>query len=100
MHALAGGFGGEGRALVALADASSAKNVNGLRKALADAQKPLGLSASRGAITPHLTLGYGDDMPDGVRLIQPISFRVEAVDLVVSLVGYSQHQLVARWMLT
>jgi 2'-5' RNA ligase len=99
LDALAGGFGRDGRALVALADASGTNSVNGLRVALADAQKPFGLSANRGASAPHLTLGYGDGLPDERRAIEPVSFRVEAVDLVASNVGKSEHLHLARWFL-
>lgn len=83
LHVLVGGFGRDGRALVALADA----------------QKPFGLSASRGTIVPHLTLGYGDGLSAERRSIEPVSFHVEAVDLVVSNVGKSEHLHLARWVL-
>ena len=99
LDALVGGFGRDGRALVALADASSTNSVNGLRVALADAQKPFGLFASRAANAPHLTLGYGDGLPDERRPIEPISFHVEAVDLVASNVGKSEHLHLAHWLL-
>ncbi|EIL94354.1 2'-5' RNA ligase family protein [Rhodanobacter spathiphylli] len=99
LDVLVGGFGRDGRALVALADASSTNSVNGLRVALADAQKPFGLSASRGTIVPHLTLGYGDGLPAERRSIEPVSFHVEAVDLVASNVGKSEHLHLARWVL-
>jgi 2'-5' RNA ligase len=99
LDVLVGGFGRDGRALVALADASSTNSVNALRVALADAQKPFGLSACRGAIAPHLTLGYGDGLSEERRSIEPISFHVEAVDLVVSNVGKSEHLHLARWLL-
>lgn len=99
LDAVAGGFGRDGRALVALADASGTDRVNGLRVALADAQKPFGLSARRGAGVSHLTLGYGDGLPAERRPIEPITFHVGVVDLVVSNVGKSEHLHLARWFL-
>lgn len=95
----AGGFGRDRRAFVALADTRSTNSVNGLRVALADAQNPDGLFARRGAGTPRITLGYGDGLPDERRSIEPISFQVEAVDLVASNVGKSEHLHLARWKL-
>jgi 2'-5' RNA ligase len=92
-------FGKEGRALVAVTDEVGTQRVHRLRLALADAQKPFGLSGSRGMSESHLTLGYGDDLPIERRAIEPISFQVDAVDLVVSNVGHSEHLHLARWLL-
>lgn len=92
-------FGGDDRAFVAVADAAGMQSVHGLRIALADAQKPFGLSGERGMTKPHLTLGYGDDLPEEHLPIEPISLHVGAVDLVVSHVGHAEHLHVARWLL-
>jgi 2'-5' RNA ligase len=93
-------FGEDGRAFVAVADAMGARHVHGLRLALADAQKPFGLSGPRGMSEPHLTLGYRDGLPAERRPVEPIRFRVDAVDLVVSNTGHSEHLHFARWLLT
>lgn len=92
-------FGSDDRALVVVADAAGTRDVHGLRLALADAQKPFGLSGSRGMSEPHLTLGYRDNLPTERQQVEPISFRVEAVDLVVSNVGHTEHIHQARWPL-
>jgi 2'-5' RNA ligase len=92
-------FGGDDRAFVVVADVTGARHVHELRLALADAQKPFGLSGSRGMSEPHLTLGYRDNLPAERRPVEPISFRVEAVDLVVSNMGHSEHLHIARWPL-
>lgn len=91
---------GDDRALVAVADTAGMRDVQGLRLALADAQKPLGLSGLRGSTTPHLTLGYRDNLPTERQQVDPISFRVEAVDLVVSNYGHTEHLHQARWQLS
>ena len=75
------------------------RDVHGLRLALADAQKPFGLSGSRGMSEPHMTLGYRDNLPVQRQSVEPISFRVEAVDLVVSNLGHTEHLHQARWSL-
>jgi RNA 2',3'-cyclic 3'-phosphodiesterase len=92
-------FGKDSRAFVAVTDEASARHVHWLRLALADAQKPFGLSGARGMSEPHLTLGYRDNLPAERRPVEPICFRVEAVDLVVSDVGRSKHLHIARWPL-
>jgi 2'-5' RNA ligase len=92
-------FGKGGRAFVALTDEVGARHVHRLRLALADAQRPFGLSGARGIREPHLTLGYRDDLPAERREIESISFHVNAVDLVVSDVGHSEHLHLARWLL-
>ncbi|MBD8880198.1 hypothetical protein IHE49_06870 [Rhodanobacter sp. 7MK24] len=46
-----------------------------------------------------LTLGYRDGLPVERRSVEPLSFRVEAVDLVASLVGHSEHRHLERWPL-
>ncbi|OOG60155.1 2'-5' RNA ligase family protein [Rhodanobacter sp. C03] len=93
-------FGSDNRALVVVADAAGMRDVHGLRLALADAQKPFGLSGSRGMSEPHITLGYRDNLPIERQLVEPICFRVKAVDLVVSNVGHTEHLHQARWSLT
>lgn len=92
-------FGGDDRALVVVANTAGARDVHGLRLALADAQKPFGLSGSRGMSEPHLTLGYRDNLPVERQSVEPIRFRVEAVDLVVSNVGHTEHLHQVRWPL-
>ncbi|MBD8898959.1 2'-5' RNA ligase family protein [Rhodanobacter sp. DHG33] len=94
-----GGFGKDGRAFVALADAAGARAVHGLRVALAEAQQHVGLVATRGMSEAHLTLGYGDGLPAERRSVEPLSFRVAAVDLVASFEGRSEHRLLERWPL-
>lgn len=93
-------FSKDGRAFVAVTDEVGVSHIHQLRLALADAQKPFGLSGGRGMTEPHLTLGYCDDLPAERRPVEPISFRVEAVDLVASNVGHSEHLHLARWLLT
>jgi 2'-5' RNA ligase len=91
---------GANRALVAVADTAGTRDVHGLRLALADAQKPFGLVGSREMGTPHLTLGYSDTLSTERQQVDPISFRVEAVDLVLSNVGHTEHLHQARWPLS
>jgi 2'-5' RNA ligase len=92
-------FGSDDRALVVVANAAGMRDVHGLRLALADAQKPFGLSGSRGMSEPHMTLGYRDNLPVERQSVEPISFRIEAVDLVVSNLGHTEHLHQARWSL-
>lgn len=92
-------FGQDNRALVAIADAASQSRINALRIALADAQRWAGLIASRGSQVAHLTLGYGDRLPEGRRSIPPFRFHVGAVDLVMSDIGHSEHVRLDRWRL-
>ena len=47
----------------------------------------------------HLTLGYGDNLPEERRSIAPFRFHVGAVDLVMSETGHSQHVRLDRWLL-
>ncbi|MEW9572960.1 2'-5' RNA ligase family protein [Rhodanobacter sp. Si-c] len=93
------GFGADGRAFVAVADAAGTRAVHGLRLALAEAQQHVGLVAARGMSEAHLTLGYGDALPAGRQPVEPLGFRVEAVELVASQVGHSEHVHIDRWPL-
>ena len=68
-------FSQDGRAFVAIADEASQRRVNELRIALADAQRWAGLLGSRSHQVAHLTLGYGDDLPEDRRLISPFRFH-------------------------
>jgi len=92
-------FGADGRAFVALADAAGSRAVHSLRLALAEAQQHAGLVAARGMSEAHLTLGYGDGLPAERRPVEPLGFRVEAVELVVSHVGRSEHDRIGFWPL-
>lgn len=92
-------FGSDDRALVVVADVAGMRDVHGLRLALADAQKLFGLAGSRGASESHMTLGYRDNLPVERQAVEPISFRVEAVDLVVSNFGHSEHLHIGHWLL-
>lgn len=92
-------FGQDGRAFVAIADESSQRRVDELRIALADAQRWAGLLGSRGNHIAHLTLGYGDGLPEERRSIRPFRFHVGAVDLVMSNTGRSEHVRLDRWVL-
>lgn len=92
-------FSPDGRAFVAIADEASQRRVNELRIALADAQRWTGLLGSRGKHVAHLTLGYGDKLPEERRSIPPFRFHVGAVDLVMSNTGRSEHIRLDRWLL-
>ena len=92
-------FGEDNRAFVAIADEASQQRLNELRIALADAQRWAGLLGSRGKQVAHLTLGYGDKLPEERRSIAPFRFHVGAVDLVVSNTGQSEHIPLDRWLL-
>lgn len=92
-------FGGDGRAFVAIADEASQQRIDELRIALADAQRWTGLSGSRGHQIAHLTLGYGDNLPEDRRPIPPFRFHVGAVDLVMSNTGHAEHIRLDRWSL-
>ena len=84
---------------VAIADEAGQLRVNELRIAPADAQRWAGLSGSRGNQVAHLTLGYGDNLPEERRSIAPFRFHVGAVDLVMSETGHSKHVRLDRWLL-
>ena len=92
-------FSRDGRAFVAIADEASQRRVNELRTALADAQRWVGLLGSRGNQVAHLTLGYGDKLPEERRSIPPFRLHVDAVDLVMSDTGRSEHIPRDRWSL-
>lgn len=92
-------FGQDGRAFVAIADEASQRRINELRIALADAQRWVGLFGSRANHVAHLTVGYGDKLPDTRQPIVPFGFRVGAVDLVESKTGASKHVRLDRWSL-
>lgn len=92
-------FGQDNRAFVANADEAGRRRVNQLRNALADAQRWAGLMGPRGNQVAHLTLGYGDNLPEGHRSIPPFRFHVGAVDLVMSDTGRSEHIRLDRWAL-
>jgi len=64
-------FGKDARACVAIADAASQAIFGGLRTAIADAQRRVGIFVSRGKCEAHLTLGYGDGLPVERRSIEP-----------------------------
>lgn len=92
-------FGSDGTAFVAVADTRTTEQVHDLRRALADAQQPFGLVGERSATVPHLTLGYSKRPLDQRDAIEPIRFRAKEVCLVISNIGHSEHQCVARWPL-
>lgn len=92
-------FGENGRAFVAIADEASQQRIDELRIALADAQRWTGLSGSRGHQVAHLTLGYGNNLPEDRRPIPPFRFHVDAVDLVTSNTGHAEHIRLDRWPL-
>lgn len=92
-------FSQDNRAFVAIADEASQRRVDELRIALADAQRWAGLLGCRGNQVAHLTLGYGDKLPEVPRSIPPFRFHVDAVDLVMSNTGRSEHVRLDRWLL-
>lgn len=92
-------FGKDGRACVAIADAASQQPFESLRTAIVNAQRWAGLMASRGIQVAHLTLGYGDNLPDTRQSIPPFGFRVCAVEVVMSETGQSRHERLQRWPL-
>lgn len=92
-------FSHDNRAFVAVADEAGQRRVNELRIALADAQRWAGLLGPRGKHVAHLTLGYGDKLPEVRRSIPPFRFHVDAVDLVMSNTGRSEHVRLDRWLL-
>jgi RNA 2',3'-cyclic 3'-phosphodiesterase len=55
------------------------------------------LSVPRGISTPHSTLLYGRGEVD--RLIEPVSWQVDELVLIRSLVGRSKHEVVGQWPL-
>lgn len=92
-------FSQDGRACVAIADEAGQRRVSELRIALADAQRWVGLLGSRGNQVAHVTLGYGDELPEERRPISPFRFHVGAIDLVMSHTGHSEHIRLDRWSL-
>ena len=84
---------------MAIADEAGRRRVDELRIALADAQRWAGLMGSRGHQVAHLTLGYGDKLPEECRPIPSFRFHVGAVDLVVGNTGRSEHLRLDRWQL-
>src|SRR5690348_12838204 len=93
-------FGKDGCACVAVADAASQKVFEGLRAAVANAQRRIGMFVSRGKHEAHLTLGYGEGLQLDRRNIEPFAIRAEAVEFVASDRGKSHHEHLARWPLT
>jgi RNA 2',3'-cyclic 3'-phosphodiesterase len=49
--------------------------------------------------SPHLTLGYREGLPF-TQPIAPLSWTVDALELIHSQVGRTRHDVVDRWMLT
>ena len=92
-------FGKDGCACVAIADAASQAIFGGLRTAIADAQRRVGMFVSRGRCEAHLTLGYGNGLPVKRRSIEPFGFRIAAVEFVASEWGKSHHEHLVRWAL-
>ena len=92
-------FGADQQAYVAVVDAAGQEVVHGLRMALADAQRRVGFFVSRGAQQAHLTLGYGDELPESPTPIRPFGFRAASVDLVMTDTGRSRHLQLASWPL-
>jgi len=90
-------FGKNGHACAAIADAASQEIFAGLRTAIADAQRRVGMFVSRGRCEAHLTLGYGDGLPVERRSIEPFAVRVAAVEFVASEWGKSHHEHLVRW---
>lgn len=86
-------------AFVLEADSETARNVHSLRHALADAEAGSGLVAARGAIRPHVTIGYGRDIPDEAVPIAPIRFRARRIEMAVSELGTGTHHHLDRWAL-
>jgi 2'-5' RNA ligase len=92
-------FGAGGQALVAIADGAGSRSVDGLRIALADAQRYAGIEARRGHKQAHLTLGYSNKLSVESGAIEPFGFKVAAVDLVLSNRGHGEHMHLTRWLL-
>ena len=50
-------------------------------------------------VTPHVTAAYGRPLPDSLRLVPPIHWRVDELVLIDSLQGLTTHLALGRWTL-
>jgi RNA 2',3'-cyclic 3'-phosphodiesterase len=78
------------------------EGVRRCQRRLLDAFRAQGLDLPANQVAPstHLTLGY--DCPDGepgMRPIDPISWQVTRIDLVLSHQGQTRHETLATWAL-
>jgi 2'-5' RNA ligase len=59
----------------------------------------LDLPARDAAVRPHVTLGYGRPATRGVREIDGLSWKVDALTLIVSHHGEGRHEPIDHWQL-
>lgn len=90
--------GGRGKRALVLVGADGATGLFRLQEAVCIAMMKAGVKAAQSSkFTPHMTIMYADqkcDMP-----VAPISWTIDALFLIDSLVGQSTHQLLGQWAL-
>lgn len=71
----------------------------GLQRALGEAMKQVGfLKVDRG-FTPHVTLLY-DRLQIPMQPVEPVQWQAQEIVLIHSLLGRTQHRVLARWPLS
>jgi 2'-5' RNA ligase len=89
-------FGGDALVLGMNGKSASASMLN---KQLQKALTRSGFQPASSSVTPHVTLAYGPGFPETRLLEKPISWRIDQLTLVDSLVGQGQHIRLADWPL-
>jgi len=90
--------GGRGQRPIVLAGGDGATGLYRLHEALQLALMKAGVKTSRStSFTPHMTIMYADHVCDVP--IAPVSWTVDAIVLIDSLVGQSTHRLMGQWPL-
>ena len=70
----------------------------GLQRALGEAMKQVGFLQVDRSFTPHVTLLY-DRQQIPVQAVEPLTWQAQEIVLIHSLLGRTQHRVLARWPL-
>lgn len=70
----------------------------GLQRALGDAMKRVGFLQVDRSFTPHVTLLY-DRQQVPMQAVEPLQWQAREIVLIHSLLGRTQHRVLARWPL-
>ncbi|WP_109125492.1 2'-5' RNA ligase family protein [Dyella sp. C11] len=92
--------GGYGQAcLVLRSDGETGPRAQALKDAIGEALFKHGFGWDKGALSPHVTLYYANDvaLPDSVG--QPVDWQVDEFVLIRSHVGKHRHDVIGRWPL-
>lgn len=85
---------------VLCADSVSSRSVLALRKAIAEAQRQVGLHVGGvSSYLPHVALQFGPAIDAIEESITPIQWHVGEFLLLRSFFGHSQHEVIGRWPL-